>query len=86
MFLHIAEASRKTQAPGDDISVWSSICPLNRRAGSSEVEHQISNLGDVGSNPTLPRRERTSSEYSSAWLEHTVWDREVRGSNPLVPT
>lgn len=28
--------------------------------------------------------ERT--EYSSVWPERAVWVREVRGSNPLIPT
>jgi hypothetical protein len=26
------------------------------------------------------------AERSSAWLEHLVWDQDVAGSNPVVPT
>lgn len=26
------------------------------------------------------------SECSSAWLERLVWDQEVAGSNPVIPT
>ena len=36
-----------------------------------------------GSNPSFPAN---ISGRSSAWLEHSVWDGKVQGSNPCVPT
>src|SRR5438874_12402400 len=57
---------------------------LSRSACDTECPSPAASL--TGATPSPRIRVPSTSGHSSAWLERTVRDREVGGSNPLAPT
>ena len=54
---------------------------LPNSESSSEVEHQIETLKDVGSNPTLTNVSRLYARRQVVW--HMTFNHEGMGSNPI---
>ena len=46
-----------------------------------------SHVGDAGSNPVRGTfKTKRTSGCSVVWLTRLVWDQEIAGSNPVIPT